>query len=103
MCSVHASFTKCLHRLLIGQHQSYYNHLLIYVNAKFDVTLFKYELHNIIIPRSLGYEGGRAVSEARFGEGEGPIWMDDVQCSGDEDQLTHCRHHGFGAHNCGHG
>ncbi|XP_035260136.1 deleted in malignant brain tumors 1 protein-like [Anguilla anguilla] len=48
---------------------------------------------------------GRAVaaqSSAHFGEGSGPIWLDDVRCSGSESALTQCQHPGFGSHNCGH-
>ncbi|XP_072300228.1 uncharacterized protein [Eucyclogobius newberryi] len=44
-----------------------------------------------------------APSSARFGQGTGPIWMDDVECTGRETELSHCRHRGFGSHNCNHG
>ncbi|XP_072301208.1 uncharacterized protein [Eucyclogobius newberryi] len=43
-----------------------------------------------------------APSSARFGQGTGPIWMDDVECTGRETELSHCRHRGFGSHNCNH-
>ncbi|XP_054904277.1 uncharacterized protein LOC129371613 [Poeciliopsis prolifica] len=42
------------------------------------------------------------VGSARFGKGFGKIWLNDVQCSGDESSLTSCRHNGYGRHNCGH-
>uniref|UniRef100_A0A4W6EBP5 SRCR domain-containing protein n=1 Tax=Lates calcarifer TaxID=8187 RepID=A0A4W6EBP5_LATCA len=48
---------------------------------------------------------GRAVSaklSAHFGEGSGPIWLDDVQCLGNESSITDCVHQGLGSHNCGH-
>ena len=45
----------------------------------------------------------RAPEEAHFGEGTGPIWLDDVACSGSESSITQCQHAGFGTHNCGHG
>ncbi|XP_036397267.1 uromodulin-like [Megalops cyprinoides] len=57
-----------------------------------------------VVCRQMGC--GRAVSahgSARFGEGSGPIWLDDVQCFGNESALTQCRHPEFGTHNCGHG
>uniref|UniRef100_UPI0037E8555A uncharacterized protein isoform X2 n=1 Tax=Semicossyphus pulcher TaxID=241346 RepID=UPI0037E8555A len=43
-----------------------------------------------------------AQHSAAFGQGRGPIWMDDVSCRGSESELTECRHRGFGIHNCGH-
>ncbi|XP_022624421.1 deleted in malignant brain tumors 1 protein-like [Seriola dumerili] len=49
---------------------------------------------------------GHAISapiSAHFGRGSGPIWLDNVECSGQEAALTHCSHPGFGENNCGHG
>ena len=37
-----------------------------------------------------------------FGGGSGAIFLDDVQCSGQEERLEHCRHLGIGVHNCDH-
>ncbi|ERE80680.1 deleted in malignant brain tumors 1 protein [Cricetulus griseus] len=48
---------------------------------------------------------GAAVSslgEAHFGQGSGPILLDDVQCSGTEVSLGQCSHAGWFIHNCGH-
>ena len=42
------------------------------------------------------------VEYTRFGQGEGQIWLDDVQCNGSEHSLHHCPHRGVGLHNCGH-
>ncbi|KAK1877296.1 Scavenger receptor cysteine-rich type 1 protein M130 [Dissostichus eleginoides] len=37
-----------------------------------------------------------------YGQGTGPIWLDDVGCSGSESSVTECTHPGFGTHNCRH-
>uniref|UniRef100_A0A3Q1JMT3 SRCR domain-containing protein n=1 Tax=Anabas testudineus TaxID=64144 RepID=A0A3Q1JMT3_ANATE len=43
-----------------------------------------------------------APQSAKFGEGTGQIWLDDVDCSGNESSLTKCQHSGFGTHDCRH-
>ncbi|XP_071498746.1 uncharacterized protein [Diadema antillarum] len=56
-----------------------------------------------VVCRMLGYPGAeRAVGRASFGEGQGQIVLDDVQCEGSEQNLTECRHNGYGVHNCRH-
>lgn len=52
--------------------------------------------------RQLGYSDGTAQCCAAYGQGSGPIWMDDVQCLGDESRLVECPFGGFGLHNCIH-
>ncbi|XP_063803816.1 scavenger receptor cysteine-rich type 1 protein M130-like [Pseudophryne corroboree] len=43
-----------------------------------------------------------ATTRARYGEGTGKIWMDDVRCSGNETALWNCPFSRWGRHNCRH-
>uniref|UniRef100_A0A8C0DGW0 SRCR domain-containing protein n=1 Tax=Balaenoptera musculus TaxID=9771 RepID=A0A8C0DGW0_BALMU len=43
-----------------------------------------------------------APGNARYGQGSGPIILDDVGCSGHESYLWSCPHSGWNTHNCGH-
>ena len=43
-----------------------------------------------------------AVSYATFGQGTGPIYLDNVGCTGTESSLLSCSHIGISVHNCVH-
>ncbi|XP_078362802.1 scavenger receptor cysteine-rich domain superfamily protein-like [Oculina patagonica] len=58
-----------------------------------------------IVCHQLGYDGAKAAptSKSSFGEGTGKIWMNKVQCVGNESAITDCTHDGWGiAVNCSH-
>ena len=44
----------------------------------------------------------RPIITSTFGEGDGPIVLDNLQCNGNEDFLTDCPHNGVGIHMCTH-
>ena len=50
------------------------------------------------------YSGGSIVKRAAelYGQSPGPIWLDDVRCSGHEPDLNTCLHGFWGDHNCDH-
>ena len=43
-----------------------------------------------------------ALSRAEYGEGEGQIVLDNVNCIGNESSLFNCPHAGLENHNCNH-
>ena len=40
---------------------------------------------------------------AFYGQGNGSIWLDDLNCNGNEERLLDCTARPIGSHNCGHG
>ncbi|XP_067665056.1 scavenger receptor cysteine-rich type 1 protein M130-like [Haliotis asinina] len=49
-----------------------------------------------------GYARGKAISKAFYGQGKGPIWMDNLGCRGNESHLQDCPFNGFAIQNCRH-
>ncbi|XP_073459288.1 neurotrypsin [Aquarana catesbeiana] len=56
-----------------------------------------------VVCRQLGFGGiAKAWNQAHFGEGTGPILLDEVQCTGNELSIEDCQLSTWGEHNCGH-
>lgn len=56
-----------------------------------------------VVCQQLNYVGNGvplAIHNAHFGEGEGPILLDDVRCQGNERGLLNCRAKDIGIHDC---
>ncbi|XP_019641566.1 PREDICTED: deleted in malignant brain tumors 1 protein-like [Branchiostoma belcheri] len=57
-----------------------------------------------VVCRMLGYPNATQVRNgAYFGQGTGPIYMDDLQCDGNETSLFNCSYAGWTIHDCDHG
>ncbi|XP_033891791.3 neurotrypsin-like [Acipenser ruthenus] len=56
-----------------------------------------------VVCRQLGFGGvAKAWSQAYFGEGYGPVLLDEVQCTGNELSIEQCSKSLWGEHNCAH-
>ena len=56
-----------------------------------------------VVCRQLDFQFALNVyGSARYGQGTGPILLDDIDCLGNETSLFSCRHSGVGNHNCNH-
>lgn len=57
-----------------------------------------------VVCREIGCPNGatQATLRAEFGGGAGTIWIDNVQCTGNELYLSDCPHNGWNIHNCQH-
>ncbi|XP_072196689.1 neurotrypsin-like isoform X2 [Excalfactoria chinensis] len=56
-----------------------------------------------VVCRQLGLSGNpKALSWAHYGQGSGPILLDEVECSGNELSLDQCKKSDWGQQNCDH-
>ncbi|XP_074815983.1 neurotrypsin-like isoform X2 [Natator depressus] len=56
-----------------------------------------------VVCRQLGFSGTpKALSWAHYGQGSGPILLDEVECSGNELSLDQCKKNNWGQQNCDH-
>ncbi|XP_023659439.2 galectin-3-binding protein A-like [Paramormyrops kingsleyae] len=56
-----------------------------------------------VVCRQLRYPGAlSAVQGGKYGQGSGPIWLDDLGCLGTESRLSGCSFKGWGVSDCSH-
>lgn len=63
-----------------------------------------WDLHNAqVVCQQLGCGSAlEALKEAEFGQGTGPIWLNEVKCTGNESSLWDCPAKPWGHSDCGH-
>ncbi len=49
----------------------------------------------MVVCRQLGYIYGIPSSRIAFGQGQGPVWLYDVRCTGSESNLLNCQHNRY--------
>ncbi|XP_033763485.1 neurotrypsin-like [Pecten maximus] len=59
------------------------------------VKKWKYSAASVAC-RQMGFTSGRALFNNFFGQDDGPVWMSDVQCVGNESMLVECPFGGWG-------
>ncbi|XP_056117916.1 galectin-3-binding protein A-like [Rhinichthys klamathensis goyatoka] len=56
-----------------------------------------------VVCRQMGFPGAISVtSGGQYGEGSGPVWLDDMNCKGSESSLSGCSFKGWGVSDCTH-
>ena len=57
-----------------------------------------------VICKQLGHDRADRVHyrASQFGEGTGPIWLDEVYCPSSAESILECSHNGYGTHDCKH-
>ena len=68
--------------------------LLLYLIGTLSFNRYDTEVPWVVC-RTLGYTFG--VSNWTFGAGTGPVWLDSIDCSGEESSITECSHSDWGS------
>ncbi|XP_078069940.1 neurotrypsin isoform X5 [Mustelus asterias] len=90
---------------LVGGNSEYEGRVEVYRSGQWGTVCDDHwdEADAEVVCRQLGISSpAKAQQLAYFGEGSGPILLDDVQCTGNELSIDQCPKSLWGKHNCGH-
>ena len=91
---------------LVGGTTRYEGRVEVYLQGVWSTVCDDYwdSLDATVVCRQLGLSpvGAVALTNAAFGQGTGPIVLDNVQCTGSELYLTSCPNNGLYVHDCVH-
>ena len=102
--SVNCSYASSTIRLADGG--PYYGRVEVYYNGTWGTVCDDgWDVNDAHVAcRQLGFRGASyQYQAAKYGEGSGKIWLDDVECRGEEPSLSSCNNLNWGIHNCVHG
>uniref|UniRef100_A0A670JXA7 SRCR domain-containing protein n=1 Tax=Podarcis muralis TaxID=64176 RepID=A0A670JXA7_PODMU len=94
----------CFLRLVNGSHRCEGRVEMFYLSQWGTVCDDAWDLKDVkVVCRQLGCGGALAAwGEARYGQGTGYIFLDNLKCKGDESSLLRCSHIRWNVHNCDH-
>ena len=59
-----------------------------------------------VVCRQLGFDSAIDVIDARvsayYGQGSGQVWLNNLNCVGNESTIVNCSYDGWGIHDCSH-
>nr|XP_034316959.1 deleted in malignant brain tumors 1 protein-like isoform X6 [Crassostrea gigas] len=92
---------------LVGGTNEYEGRLEIYKSGKWGTVCDDglNDTLSVVVCRSLGFpwKTSKAFGGATYGQGSGPVWLDNVKCMGTETSIEECSHNSWGSHDCSHG
>ena len=101
----HINFVMYTVRLINGS-TKYEGRVEVYYNNEWGTVCDDgWDLNDAhVVCRELGFGPAIATRDnAYYGEGSGPIWRKELNCTGDELTVEDCSHNGWGIESCSHG
>lgn len=105
-CAFRECFASASNVRLVGGATEYEGRLEVFYNGSWGTVCDDYSNDKLsaVVCQSLGlpWNTSETFCCAAYGQGSGPIWLDDIICEGSETAIEECKHSDWGSHNCGH-